>query len=479
MKTILIVLLGAVLAIAGLPADSDTTKVIPGEGAAGEWLGALDLGAVKLRLALHIESLDDDEFKATLDSIDQGAMGLAVDQAEFQERKLKLVIKRIGGYYQGTMNEDGSSIEGTWSQGGVERPLTFHRVETPFTLKRPQNPKPPFPYQSRDVTFQSGEIKLAGTYIHPRGAGPFPAVLFITGSGAQDRDESLMGHKPFWVIADDLARRGIASLRYDDRGFGESEGKHIESTIADFAADAEAGLAFLAVQAEVDRNALGIIGHSEGGLTGPKMAASNPDVNFLVLLAAPGERLDLLVRRQGRDILEKMGLEASLIERATRDQDEFYELLKGQEESGQELMDKLEAITLARRNEFTPEERALLRIDEAVIKQQLATIITPWFRSLMREDPSAYLKSIRVPVLALFGELDVQVAPQVNAPLVEKALRAAGNGDFQVTILPGLNHLFQHAETGLMDEYGNIEETFAPEALAMIGDWIRERFVKE
>ena len=213
-------------------------KPISGEGAAGEWLGALDVGAVKLRLALHVEKKDDGSLGAVLDSIDQNAK-IPVDTAVFEGRTLRLTLKAIGGSYEGTLSVDGSSLQGTWSQGGQSLPLTFNRQEKAFALNRPQEPKAPFPYTSREVTFQSaaGDVRLAGTLLLPPGEGPFPAVALVTGSGAQDRDESLMGHKPFLVIADALARRGIASLRWDDRGAGASTGDHMGSSMEDFAAD--------------------------------------------------------------------------------------------------------------------------------------------------------------------------------------------------------------------------------------------------
>lgn len=208
-----------------LPAASLQAAPIPGEGVTGEWLGALDVGSVKLRLALHVEKKDDGSLGAVLDSIDQKAK-IPVDTVTFEGRTLRLTLKAIGGAYEGTLNADGSALQGTWSQGGQSLPLTLDRQEKAFTLNRPQEPKAPFPYTSREVTFQSeaGGVKLAGTLLLPQGQGPFPAVALVTGSGPQDRDETLMGHKPFLVIADALARRGIASVRWDDRGAGASGG---------------------------------------------------------------------------------------------------------------------------------------------------------------------------------------------------------------------------------------------------------------
>src|SRR5262245_40040712 len=233
-KLVLYLSMLVVLATANLVAQgsaqapSQPAKPVPGEGAAGEWLGALDVGAMKLRLGLHVEKKGDGGLGAIVDSIDQGAK-IPVDTVVFEGGALRLEIKAIGASYNGTLNADGSALQGVWAQGGQELPLTFQRQEEAFALNRPQTPKGSFPYESHEVTFHSGagNVRLAGTLLVPKGKGPFPAVALATGSGQQDRDETLMGHKPFLVIADALARRGIASLRWDDRGTGASGGDHM------------------------------------------------------------------------------------------------------------------------------------------------------------------------------------------------------------------------------------------------------------
>ncbi|HSS79385.1 MAG TPA: alpha/beta hydrolase, partial [Thermoanaerobaculia bacterium] len=287
----------------------------------------------------------------------------------------------------------------------------------------------------------------------------------------------LMGHKPFLVISDYLARHGVASLRCDDRGVGGSEGNNMESTIRDFAADVEAGLAFLAAQPKIDGKAIGILGHSEGGLIAPLVASANRKVDFLVLLAPPGEPLKSLLQRQLHDLLRQSGVADSLVERAAAAQSEDFALLADASLSRDDVMLKLRAKAAARRSQFTDAERALLQVDEATIEQGIRLSSTPWFRSLLHEEPAVYLRTLKIPVLALFGERDLQVAPEVNAKAVRDALAAAGNASSEVRILPGLNHLFQHTATGAVTEYGTIEETFAPEALQLISTWIAERFV--
>jgi len=467
-------LLAIGILLAGLFSGPSAAVTSP-TGVAGDWMGALEVGPMKLRLALHVEAGAQEGLTAKLNSVDQGAL-LPVDTTTFAEGTLRFAITAIGATYQGTLKEDGNTLEGTWSQGGRTLPLTFHRLSEPFVSNRPQNPKGATPYESREVRISnaSAGIHLAGTLVLPEGAGPFPAVVFVSGSGPQDRDETLMGHKPFLVIADYLARHGVASLRCDDRGVGGSEGKEMESTIRDFATDAEAGLAFLAAQPKIDRKAIGILGHSEGGLIAPLVASTHRDVAFLVLLAPPGEPLKSLLVRQLHDVLRQAGVADSLIERATAAQSEDLALLADSTLSRDDAQERLRAKSAARRSRFTDAERAALGVDAATIEQGIRISTTPWFRSLLREDPGVYLRTIKIPVLALFGDRDLQVAGEVNAKAVRDSLAAAGNTSSEVRVLPGLNHLFQHAATGAVADYGTIEETFAPEALQLIGGWIRQ-----
>lgn len=460
----------SILALFAMPILADPTPE-------GEWLGTLDVGPAKLRLALHVEKKGDGGLGALLDSIDQGAK-IPVDTVVFEGGTLRLTLKSIGGAYEGTLNADGSALQGVWSQGGRQLPLAFQRQEKAFALNRPQQPRAPFPYASHEVTFRSaaGDVRLAGTLLVPAGKGPFPAVALVTGSGPQDRDETLMGHQPFLVIADALARRGIASLRWDDRGAGQSSGDHWGSAVEDFAADARAAVAFLRSRPEVDGNAVGIVGHSEGGLIAPMAAAADPAVRFLVLLAPPGEPLRSLLPRQSRDLFLLQGIDPKLLDRVLAAQAEDLALIADPALTADRLQEKLRALAAVRRQQLTAEERARLGLDGGTVESTIRVSTSAWFRSLIRQDPAAYLRQVKVPVLALFGGKDLQVAPQVNADAVRAALAAAGNPDHTERILPGLNHLFQHAGTGGLEEYGTIEETFAPEALGAIGDWIAARF---
>jgi uncharacterized protein len=347
-------------------------------------------------------------------------------------------------------------------------------VDAVASVRRPQTPQPPFPYESTDVTVQNApaDLSLSCTLVMPREARPVPAVLFLSGSGPQDRDETLAAHKPFWVIADRLARNGIGSLRCDDRGIGGSQGNLVQATIADIAADAAAGVRFLHAQAGIDDQRIGLIGHSEGGLVAAKVAAAMEEVDFAVLLAAPGVALDRLFLQQQHDLLEARGIAAPLLARVDREIAAEVELAKDRSIPTPELIERLQNRADRLPEIFTKRERADLRMTPRRIRQGIALVSTPWFRSLVRERPTEYLEQLDIPVLALFGGKDLQVAPHANAAALRSALDAAPTEDYSVRILPGLNHLFQHAKTGRIAEYGTLEETFAEEALDLIVGWI-------
>jgi pimeloyl-ACP methyl ester carboxylesterase len=341
---------------------------------------------------------------------------------------------------------------------------------------RPQTPQPPFPYVSREVTYTNDAdgTRLAGTLTVPEGAGPFPAALLITGSGPQNRDEEIFGHKPFWVIADHLSRNGIAVLRADDRGVGDSLGDMATATTEDFAGDALAGVRFLAAQRGIDAGAIGLIGHSEGGIIAPMVATRSDDVAFIVLLAGTGvPGVDLMVMqleatqrsigRSEENIARQAVVQRRLLERAAAGAD-----LPEITETVAELT-RIQVSTVPEAQRPTAEQL------EPGIEAQAAQLMAPWFRFFLNFDPRSALRNVRVPTLAMNGSLDTQVPARVNLEEIESALEVAGNTDITVQELDGLNHLFQTAETGSPTEYATIEETFSPTALRLITDWILAR----
>ena len=368
-----------------------------------------------------------------------------------------------GGAFEGKISADLTTIDGTYSWTGGALPLVVKRVKDASTLerRRPQNPVKPYPYREEQVSYVNKSaqgVTLAGTLTIPPGKGPFPAVLLIAGSGPNDRDETLLGHKPFLVLADYLTRKGITVLRVDDRGVGKSTGNRWpDATTADFATDAEAGVAYLKTRSEVDPHKIGLIGHSEGGLIAPMVAASDPDVAFIVMMAGLGVPGDEVLLEQGVLISEAAGASPAAAEKAAAARRELFMLIKQEKDNAlleQELREKLAGQP------------------EAQINVEIKAFTSPWFRYLIAYDPAPALRNVKCPVLAINGEKDLQVAPNQNLPAIRKALTEGGNQHVEIDELPSLNHLFQTAKTGPPTEYGEIEETMSPVAMEKIASWI-------
>ena len=442
----------------------------------GDWAGALDVGAMKLRLILHITRADDGSLRATMDSVDQSATGIPVDTVRFDGKALVAKLHAINGLFEATMDDAGTTLTGTWKQNGNLLPLVLTRTEDAAALvpKRPQEPKPPFPYDSRDVTYRNGDITLAGTLTIPKGAGPFPAVILISGSGPQNRDEALMGHKPFWVLADHLTRSGIAVLRYDDRGVGKSTGSFEEATTKDFASDAEAGVNHLKSVREINGRQIGLIGHSEGAVVAPMVAAGSRHVAFVVLMAGVGVPMEDLLREQSRLLLRANGADDEYIARNEELVKRMFAIAKSEKDAAvrkQRLHEFAQSVidSVAASGQPLPDD------DKAGLTGGAEMLATPWMNYLLAYDPAATLRRVRVPVLAINGELDLQVSPSQNLPAIKAALEAGGNRDVTTRELPKLNHLFQTATTGNTTEYSTIEETISPVALKVITEWIAAR----
>jgi alpha-beta hydrolase superfamily lysophospholipase len=437
----------------------------------GSWLGKISTGAIDLRIVFNLSLIGKDSLVATLDSPDQGAKGIKLGPVTFTGESLKISAGALLAEYNGNVKND-TLIEGNWKQAGKQSVLNLTRLKTAFTLNRPQEPKPPFPYTSEDVIFTNDKfnIKLAGTLTIPEGKGPFRAVVMITGSGAQNRNEELMGHKPFLVIADYLSRNGIAVLRYDDRGTGKSQGNYASATSADLATDAEAAYKYLKNHPKINAKVIGLIGHSEGGLIAPIVAASEPGIAFIVSLAGTGVTGQQIIIRQSEDISRLSGLSEDQIKESTEINKKLYSVLRKEKDNK-----KAEVKILALYKEILEKKKTSKEDTDKAVNQLKATFgasIYTWFRYFITTDPSTFWKKVKCPVLALNGEKDLQVAADENLPAIEKALKSAGNKSVKTIKLPGLNHLFQECKTGLPAEYGNIEETFSPVALKIITNWI-------
>lgn len=452
----------------------------------GTWRGDLTVGPQVLPLVIHI-SQGDEGLEASLDSPAQGATGIPVAAVEVDGVRLVLDVQVIQGRYEGDLQDDGT-VEGTWAQGPNALPLVLERVPegedvtgVPSPEDRPQTPRPPFPYSVEEVRVPNpiGGFELAGTLTWPAGEGPFPGVVLVSGSGPQDRDETLAGHKPFAVLADHLTRAGIAVLRYDDRGVAESGGEFASATSEDFASDADAALAWLAARPQVRGDAVGIVGHSEGGLVGPLVAARSDRPRFLVLLAGPGVPGRDILLTQTRAIAELQSASEAAIATNERMLLGVFRALDGTDDP-EESAARIREVLTSEIGHLDPVERAAAGIPEddpgPWLDAQVAEFNSPWMRFFLSHDPASALEATRVPVLAVNGSLDSQVDADINLTAIEAALRRGDNSDYTVEELPGLNHLFQGAPTGNPTEYGVIDETMSPVLMDRVAEWILERW---
>ena len=445
----------------------------------GIWEGKLNVG-VELRLVFHFTKNDDGTYKGTMDSPDQNAKDIPCSKVTVSADSVIAEIKMINGAYKAAITND-STLSGQWVQGAGSFPLITKHVEKASEIKpKPQTPQPPFNYNSEDVEYNNADssIHFGATFTYPKTSGPFATAILITGSGQQDRDETILGHKPFAVIADYLTKNGYAVLRVDDRGMGKtSAGDLKNATSADFAKDVEAGLAYLNTRKEVDKNKIGLIGHSEGGFIEDIVAAKNKNINFIIMLAGPGTKGSVLLADQAEAILVAAGVSK---EAANAYMPLYKKIL-------QNAMEKDTAAaniaSISSYNEWkiktdTNYIKALNFGNEEDAKKAIRSITyqasTPWFKYFLQTDPADYIKQLRCKVLALNGSKDVQVLPQQNLAAINSALEKSKSKKYEIHELPGLNHLFQHCNVCTVAEYGQLEETFAQEALDMMAKWLNE-----
>ncbi len=433
----------------------------------GNWLGELSVNGMKLPLILHITQVNN-SLQATMDSPAQGAKDIKVDQTIFANNELHIELNNIGAAYKGKLVAD--SITGTFTQNGMNFPLLFKRgiadVKKP---NRPQMPKPPFNYNIEELSFVNTAQgnTLAGTLTTPRNVKNFPVVVMITGSGAQDRDETLMDHKPFWVIADHFTKSGIGVLRLDDRGVGGSSKGTDGTTSADFATDIDAAVQYL--QKREFKN-IGLVGHSEGGMIAPIVASKNKEVKFLISMAGPGIPTAELMVLQNEAILRAGGTQEQEVKAAGDRADSLYQFINNYK--GDDFKESLKNY-LQKSIGAQPELASLSQIQkEAMITQQLKMFSSEWFRYFIQFNPAAYISKLKIPVLAINGSKDVQVTAEENLNGWKEALRKAGNKKYQLKEFEGLNHLFQEAETGSPVEYAQIEQTISPQVLSVMTNWI-------
>ena len=435
---------------------------------AGHWEGHIEIPGQPIAVKVNF-AIDESDWRGTIDIPAQGAKGLPLSEIHVAEEgegmRVTFSIRGVPGNptFDGTLQ--GGVINGTFSQGGVTFGFRLSReiVSGPV---RPQEPKPPFPYQIEEVKFQNGPINLAGTLTLPPGNGPFPAVLLISGSGLQDRDETVFGHKPFWVLADHLSRTGIAVLRVDDPGIGKSAPHPEPPTTADFATDVEAGVTFLKRDDRI--GTVGLIGHSEGGIIAAIVASRRDDIGFVVLMAGPGVPGAELLLKQNERIFDGMGIVGERKETLLTLLDRLFTMLTS-DMTEDEMRQQVDEIV---HKQFEINGVPPAQQDETQVQAAVKQVLNPWMRYFLAFDPRPALEATRVPVLALNGELDVQVDAEQNLTAIDAALEKGGNHNVTLHRLPKHNHLFQRAKTGLVNEYAVIEETLSPEVLDLIRDWV-------
>nr|WP_010133736.1 alpha/beta fold hydrolase [Microbulbifer agarilyticus] len=451
----------------------------PHKGFSGDWVGTLNASpAVKLPLVIHLEQTADG-WQGSLDSPAQGAMGIPMSAVTVDGQRLQFEIAVIKARYQGTLDPASGAVRGTFTQGQSFE-LDFTRQTKQAAQAnlpvRPQTPVAPFPYSEEEVQVvnAAADITLAGTLTRPAGAIKATAVL-ITGSGPQNRDEFIAGHKPFAVLADHLSRNGFAVLRLDDRGVGKSTGEFNTATSEDFVGDISAAVDYLQGREDIPSHTIGLLGHSEGGMIAPMVARQRDDLAFIIMLAAPGvDIVEMYIEQRGK-ILGASGVSPASLQKI-REIDHVVFAQINQLPEGQALP----AATLDKLREIA---RVAGMTDPDGIEQQVAALAefysSPWFRYFLKFDPAPYLSELRTPVLALNGSLDMQVVAQQNLTGIRNSLRASAHQDFEVVELKGLNHLFQTAQTGAITEYAVIEETMAPKALNYMSAWLDDRFAEQ
>ncbi len=445
-----------------------------GQDLAGSWYGALKISGMELRIVFNITKTANG-YASTMDSPDQNAFGLPTATTTFAESKLTIQMKTPVLEFSGDLKDE--VITGNLKQNGMTFPMVLSKKKIEkVVMLRPQEPKPPYPYYTEEVKFknEAAGAVLAGTLSMPSKDGKFPVVIMITGSGPQNRNEELMGHKPFLVIADHLTRNGIAVLRYDDRGTAQSTGDFKTATSVDFASDVQSAIAYLKTRKEIDKKKIGLMGHSEGGLIAPMVASKSKDVDFIVLLAGPGVPGYKILLMQQELIARAGGASESDIQKTkTINQAAFDVVLKTDDEKNlPAILTKFLEDKLA--NDPNPEIPSGMSAAE-FIKTQVTQTTSPWMLYFLKYDPAVALTKVKCPVLAINGSLDLQVPPKEDLEAIGNLLKKAKNKKVTIIEFPGLNHLFQECKTGSPSEYAQIEQTFSPKALETITKWIQSQ----
>lgn len=441
---------------------------------AGHWHGTISLPDSPVGIKLTLWQTGD-RWAGTIDLPFASANGLPLDSVHVDGADVQFAIASVSGVpaFAGKLHDD--AIDGTFTQGSVSVPFHLTRGQFAATTSAVVASQPAPPYDQRDVQFTSGTVTIAGTLTVPRGPGPFPAAVLVSGSGPNDRDENVFGHRIFFVIADRLTCAGIAVLRDDKRGIGGSTGSINGATTEDFAGDTLGAVAFLKTQPHIDARRIGLIGHSEGGMIAPIAADRSSDVAFVVLLSAPGVPIDALMRRQSYLILKASGGDEATLQTLDHRLAELFALVISRAPASELIAKSRQVIEIE--NSLAPPDRRLGQVKIGIAAAESAwQTSTTWFRFFIAYDPRPALRHLRQPVLVLAGDRDLQVPAEQNIPEITQALKQSDNRDVTIRVLPGLNHLYQHTKTGSPDEYAASPDTFNDDALKIICDWITQRF---
>lgn len=445
------------------------------------WQGELP-SAKKLVIAFHFSVDSSGVYRGTMDSPGEGMLGIKCSDVYLHGDSIQVTMAGIQATLQGKIEKDGSSITARWKQGSAILPIQLKKITLPVSYSKikSQEPKPPFPYFSEDVEYDNADssVHFGATITRPAKAGKYPAVILITGSGQQDRNETIMGHKPFAVIADHLTRNGFMVMRVDDRGMGRSRGDLKKATSYDFAKDVEASLDFLLRRNDVNKNKIGLVGHSEGGMIAPMVAVNRKEIAFLVLLAAPSYKIAEVMADQNEAIFKQSGYSDStaaryrnfyskLVTAIAAAPNDSIALLKGTEIFKEWQV--IENPSIVTSISAVPQ----INTPEKFVKQFVSQLGGAWWKYFMRFDPQVVLKKLNIPVLALNGSKDIQVLPN-SLDQVKSAVQQSRSPKVVVEVLPGLNHLFQECYYCSVAEYGQLEETFSPVALKIMSDWMKE-----
>lgn len=445
----------------------------------GTWAGALS-GVQNLRMGFNISGHKAGSPVSTMDVPAQGAKDIPCDTVIVDGDSIHIKVVKVNGRYDGKMAEV-NRIDGQWTQNGMSLPLNLDRREGRVELNRPQTPKGPYSYNSEDILFynENKSIEYGATITTPRDDKQHPALILISGSGPQNRDEELFQHKPFAVVADHLTRQGYVVLRVDDRGTGKTTGDRSKATSEDFADDVMAALEYLKKRKEVDRKKIGLYGHSEGGLIAQLVASRSKDIDFIVLMAAPGVQVIQAMAEQNAALMKTMRLSE---EQANQYAELYTTIMNGittatDRDIAERRVNKALTDWIAATDETTVQATTGITDEDSKKKfayEFVKLYDNKWMMYFMKYDPKPVLEKVNCKVLALNGDKDIQVLSRTNLEGINKALTNSKSKVQEVREVEGVNHLFQECNTCTVQEYGQLEQTIKPEVLDIVTTWLNQ-----